>query len=108
MTLLSCRAPSGDEAKFASPDKIAGTAASTVFCVVAGSNPNADAILTMRLGVRNCVRAERMFADMVGSSIKCISGKTAPAECEGAAQAPDVAAVRNGVRGGVCAPAEPA
>src|SRR5262245_43943870 len=75
MTLLSCRAPSGDEAKFASPDKIAGTAASTVFCVVAGSNPNGDAILTMRLGVRNCVRAERMFAYMAGSSLSASAAR---------------------------------
>src|SRR5262249_38806256 len=63
-------APSGFEARFANPDRIAGAAAPTTLRASAASEmPATDAILETRSGVRNCDRADTILPFMVGFSL---------------------------------------
>ena len=70
MASASRRSPSGLEASFARPERIAGTAAATAVCAVARSEmPNADAILATRSGVKTCDTADTIFPCMASSSL---------------------------------------
>src|SRR5262245_57844674 len=72
----SCRAPSGFETRFASPERIAGTAPDIVFCPLATSEiPAAEAILATRSGFKNSVSNGVIFP-YIATSLLATAGGT--------------------------------